>query len=284
MFDDPHVHQPLRITELLWLQTLLYLWRKLPCIHLRHKSAISRASSDGVYGLREMSEEDTIVNPHALALAQAYFEYRSILSQEEHASATEATKSCCHQVDEGGYRILPSPTESIKGGIKENHEDDGNKDDGGRGKVDPEEKKDQHEPDQQDKLASVGSAKRLKLSGETSRKHPPEWGVRSRSRASPTTSLRNLRAAAREGTDEVAKNKSWDIFVLVVQNSGLHHVSSKRGHDVGVTTLLVADPTSSLLRVTLWMRAAKLGAELIQAGDLVRINRCGTWSSVFSCR
>lgn len=64
-----------------------------------------------------------------------------------------------------------------------------------------------------------------------------------------------------------------DLFVLVLQTSGLQQITSRAGFDVDFGTLLVADPSSAFLRVTLWRSAARVGAKLIRAGDLVRLNR-----------
>lgn len=66
-----------------------------------------------------------------------------------------------------------------------------------------------------------------------------------------------------------------DLFVLVLQTSGLQQITSRAGFDVDFGTLLVADPSSAFLRVTLWRSAARVGARLIRAGDLVRLNRSG---------
>ena len=88
-------------------------------------------------------------------------------------------------------------------------------------------------------------------------------------RSTPIASLRELRET---GITQASLVK-WDIFILVLQTSGLQQITSRAGLDVNVCTLLVADPTSSFFKVTLWRRAAKVGAELIHAGDLVRLNR-----------
>lgn len=85
----------------------------------------------------------------------------------------------------------------------------------------------------------------------------------------PTNALRALREA---GTLE-RSSTTWDIFVLILHTSGLQRIMSKTGLDLDVCTILVADPTSSFFKVTLWRRVAKVGAELIRPGDLVRFNR-----------
>lgn len=85
----------------------------------------------------------------------------------------------------------------------------------------------------------------------------------------PTTNLQTLRLADTSGKD----SRVWDILVLVLQTSGLQQITSKAGFYVDLCTLLVADPSSSFFRVTLWRRAATVGARLIRAGDLVRLNR-----------
>lgn len=87
----------------------------------------------------------------------------------------------------------------------------------------------------------------------------------------PTTQIQALHLACE--TQDHAKHILWDIFVLVLQTSGLQQITSKAGVDMDFGTLLVADPSSSFFRVTLWRRAARFGARLIRAGDLVRLNR-----------
>lgn len=85
----------------------------------------------------------------------------------------------------------------------------------------------------------------------------------------PTTALRALR----EASTLEPSSTTWDIFVLVLHTSGLQRIMSRAGIDLDVCTILVADPTSSFFKVTLWRRVAKVGAELIHPGDLVRFNR-----------
>ena len=89
-------------------------------------------------------------------------------------------------------------------------------------------------------------------------------------RASETTPLQTLRLA---GKGEVPKRRrSWDIFVLVLQASGLQQITSKAGSEIDFGTLLVADQSVSFFRLTLWARAARAGGRLIRPGDLVRFN------------
>lgn len=90
--------------------------------------------------------------------------------------------------------------------------------------------------------------------------------------ASAITSLQTLRLS---GNTQVEEHMLKDVFVLVLQLSGLQQITSRAGFDVDFGTLLVADPSSAFLRVTLWRNAARAGARLIRAGDLVRLNRSG---------
>lgn len=92
----------------------------------------------------------------------------------------------------------------------------------------------------------------------------------------PTKALRALREA---GTLEPSPT-TWDIFVLILHTSGLQRIMSKAGLDLDICTVLVADPTSSFFKVTLWRRVAKVGAELIRPGDLVRFNRQEMWEKL----
>lgn len=87
----------------------------------------------------------------------------------------------------------------------------------------------------------------------------------------PTTSLEGLRSASETQRDH--PSKTWDILVLVLQASGLQQVATKTGCDADLGTLLVADPSLSFFRLTLWREAARSGARLIRAGDIIRITR-----------
>lgn len=90
-----------------------------------------------------------------------------------------------------------------------------------------------------------------------------------------TTPLNTLKAAGNQQQTDVGRaSATWDIFVLVLQCSGLQRITSKAGYEICLSTLLVADPTASFFRVTLWRRTAQCGARMIRAGDLVRLNRC----------
>lgn len=89
-------------------------------------------------------------------------------------------------------------------------------------------------------------------------------------RATETTPLETVRLA---GKGEVPKRSgSWDVFVLVLQASGLQQIISKAGSEIDFGTLLVADQSVSFFRLTLWARAARAGGRLIRPGDLVRFN------------
>lgn len=89
-------------------------------------------------------------------------------------------------------------------------------------------------------------------------------------RCAGTASLATLRRA---GKGESSKGVgSWDIFVLVLQASGLQQITSKRGSEVDFGTLLVADQSLSFFRLTLWGGIARAGGRLVRAGDLVRLN------------
>lgn len=96
-------------------------------------------------------------------------------------------------------------------------------------------------------------------------------------RYSAITPLQTLKATARnERVGTSANSATWDVFVLILQCSGLQQVTSKEGYEMNQSTLLVADPTSSFFRVTLWRQTAQCAARMIRPGDLVRLNRCVT--------
>lgn len=91
-------------------------------------------------------------------------------------------------------------------------------------------------------------------------------------RCAGTASLATLRRAG-EGEESSKRGVgSWDIFVLVLQASGLEQITSRRGSEVDFGTLLVADQSFSFFRLTLWGRTAREGGRLVRAGDLVRLN------------
>ncbi|CAM9229860.1 unnamed protein product [Choristocarpus tenellus] len=73
-----------------------------------------------------------------------------------------------------------------------------------------------------------------------------------------------------------AQHDLFDILVLVLQASGLQSISTKSGHEFDVQNLLVADPSASFVKLTLWGQAARYGARLVRPGDLVRFNRVRT--------
>lgn len=89
--------------------------------------------------------------------------------------------------------------------------------------------------------------------------------------AAGTTALETLRLAGK--SENPKRSESWDIFVLVLQASGLQQITSKAGSEVDFGTLLVADQSVSFFRLTLWARAARAGGRLIRPGDLVRFNK-----------
>lgn len=90
-------------------------------------------------------------------------------------------------------------------------------------------------------------------------------------RATRTTPLDTLRLAGK-GEVPDKRSGSWDVFVLVLQASGLQQITSKAGSEVDFGTLLVADQSVSFFRLALWARAARAGGRLIRPGDLVRFN------------
>lgn len=101
------------------------------------------------------------------------------------------------------------------------------------------------------------------------------WATKEMKTNRRVTPLGSLRAQARNytGRATAGRQSTWDLFVLVLQNSGLQRTMSKAGYEVELSTLLVADPSSSFFRVTLWRRAAQCAARLVRPGDLVRLNR-----------
>ncbi|CAM9206443.1 unnamed protein product [Ectocarpus sp. 12 AP-2014] len=110
-------------------------------------------------------------------------------------------------------------------------------------------------------------AKKAKISASSGVREP---------RCAGTAPLATLRRA---GKGESSKGVgSWNIFVLVLQASGLQQVTSKRGSEVDFGTLLVADQSLSFFRLTLWGRTARAGGRLVRAGDLVRFNGVGVSS------
>lgn len=129
--------------------------------------------------------------------------------------------------------------------------------------------------------------KRLKLQAIASMRSSQQAGspIVTKSSASPrimegqtkttTTSLQACRDYAANSDVDAACGKSptRDLFVLVVQCSGLQCITSKAGYDVTLSTLLVADPTFSFFKVTLWRHMGERAARMIRAGDLVRLNR-----------
>lgn len=119
--------------------------------------------------------------------------------------------------------------------------------------------------------------------GQHPKQHKPNPPVSKRHQSKPPrakagrsvaaiTSIQTLRLSASAQRDD----RLLDLFVLVLQTSGLQQITSRAGFDVDFGTLLVADPSSAFLRVTLWRNAARIGARLIRAGDLVRLNRSGS--------
>ncbi|CAM9705333.1 unnamed protein product, partial [Hapterophycus canaliculatus] len=99
-------------------------------------------------------------------------------------------------------------------------------------------------------------------------------------RCAGTTGLRTLRLEGQGDNNQTANQTagSWDIFVLVLQASGLQRITSKRGSEVDFGTLLIADQSLSFFRLTLWGKTARSAGRLIRAGDLVRFNRIGVSS------
>lgn len=115
--------------------------------------------------------------------------------------------------------------------------------------------------------------KRHKPSAPVNKRHQSQSPRAKAGRSATTiTSIQTLRRSGSTQHDDMLR----DLFVLVLQSSGLQKITSRAGFDVDFGTLLVADPSSAFLRVTLWRNAARVGARLIRAGDLVRLNRSGS--------
>ncbi len=104
-----------------------------------------------------------------------------------------------------------------------------------------------------------------------------------RAASTPTTPLETLRLAGKGenpggGSSSSSRRRSsssagtWDIFVLVLQASGLQQITSKAWSEIDFGTLLVADHSASFFRLALWARAAREGSRLVRPGDLVRFN------------
>ncbi|CAB1108363.1 unnamed protein product [Ectocarpus sp. CCAP 1310/34] len=113
----------------------------------------------------------------------------------------------------------------------------------------------------------------------------PRWAKKAKTSASSSVrepwcaGMAPLATLRQAGKGETSKGVgSWDIFVLVLQASGLEQVTSKRGSEVDFGTLLVADQSLSFFRLTLWGRTARAGGRLVRAGDLVRFNGIGVSS------
>ena len=205
-----------------------------------------------------MEEEcDDRPHPQEVALSQTCWEYKTLLHQRNRAK---------RQHDDVAVRVdrAAVPSSNISSNIDHHHQQQQQHhhhhhgQDSGRGANRP--------PSQ--------PPKRHKPNPPVSKRHesqPPRANA-GRSVAA-ITSIQTLRLSGSAQRDDT---RLRDLFVLVLQTSGLQQITSRAGFDVDFGTLLVADPSSAFLRVTLWRNAARVGARLIRAGDLVRLNRSGS--------
>lgn len=228
-----------------------------------------------------VDDDDDRPHPQAVALSQTCWEYRSLLPQEKsqasqaHISnggvSASAVSNASRVASPLQLSLQPSKIPSggndivLRGDIGQDASDKPHAD----GEPRP-----AREPEFVDR-ASKRFKPRAAHSGQRPHQqlHQQRQRPRSDGGGSPTTDLQALRMAGNGHDRQDANRRSWDVFVLVLQASGLQQITSKAGFDVELSTLLVADPSLSFFRVTLWRKAARIGARLIRAGDLVRINR-----------
>lgn len=209
----------------------------------------------------EGDEDDGLPHPQMVALSQTCWEYTTLLQSQDKQSKQRHHRNCNDVisddvVDSSTSKTAPKPPDIADEGIDNISEHSGD-----------------HEAN-----VSNGRSKRLKMAAAIApsisnvRQHDRGVTGSSTERCPSTTTLQALRLAGAAQRKD-AKHATWDAFILVLQVSGLQKITSRAGFDVDLCTLLVADPTLSFFRVTLWRRAATRGAQLINAGDLVRLNR-----------
>lgn len=231
----------------------------------------------------ENIEDSDIPHPHTLALSQTCWEYQYIVDRENRNPPTAGLQVYYPDCKTRGDNTF-SPREQIAKKREEEKEAREGKseheiergEEGGESRIVTKKRYHEHQQHQPDRSPDSGCLKRFK-SGDGFVPHCPSAleTVDYTTEVSPTTTLETLRTEVKEGTQHGKTCSSvWNIFILILQNSGLQRISSRGGYDLNVTTLLVADPSSSFLRVILWRRAAQFSAKLIRAGDLVRLNRC----------
>lgn len=218
----------------------------------------------------EGEEDDDRPHPQAVALSQTCWEYKTLVQSQNKQSKQQREQQQNYNdvvsadvVDSSASRTAPQPPDDPGEGI-------GNTNDhklnvrGGQSK----------------RLKTTAAIAPSTIDGgsnnvnvEEERRQGNEVGGSSTSTARCPSAI-TLQALRLAGTAQWKDDKhaTWDVFVLVLQASGLQNITSKAGFDVGLCTLLVADPTLSFFRVTLWRRAARRGAQLMRAGDLARLN------------
>lgn len=221
-------------------------------------------------------DEIGLPSPHLLDLSQKHWEYKYI-SKPVDEVLMDTTSQTVYSEDDScaeADRLRPG-SPPTKQDSEEEKEGSGGQECKGNGR--------KREMRLHTHMTKVNGVKRTKLSSSSGNACSiSNVTVEPRMTCSSTTPLNVLRAEAQGEVEGKKHDGVWDIFVLILQTSGLQHISSRTGYGLDLTTLLIADPTSSFMRVTLWRRAAQLGAKIIRAGDLVRLNRCDVISFVHS--
>lgn len=218
----------------------------------------------------EGEDDDDRPHPQAVALSQTCWEYKTLLQSQNKQSKQQRELQQNYNdvvsadvVDSSTSKTAPQPHDDTDEGIDTTS----------------------------DHKVNVGSgqSKRLKTtaaitpstidsgSNNVNVEHEQRQGNKVEGSSTSTAqcpSAITLQALRFAGTAQRKDDKhaTWDVLVLVLQASGLQKITSKAGFDVDLCTLLVADPTLSFFRVTLWRRAARRGAQLMRAGDLARLN------------
>lgn len=193
--------------------------------------------------------------PQAVVLSQTCWEYRNLLDQEQAGSGNGGNGGGSGSKSNSNSSTDIPPT-SAAAETTEAAAAVGSKASDGRG-------------------SSIGDGEPGPKRAKTSAANAAS--LQRRSGSTRTTPLETLRLAGEGenpgGGSSSRRGGEWDIFVLVLQASGLQQITSKAGSEVDFGTLLVADDSASFFRLALWARAAREGSRLIRPGDLVRFNR-----------